>query len=113
MKMIDLSIKDSLEYLSTYSSQIDDNVLNNAILIDDEKKIIWIKYNGVDKNYNDSEWYIINNSLAIIQVNNIWNYPFSIIIWLDKKGIKIQPLWNYSQERNNEILSIMKNILWI
>lgn len=95
--IINLPELDLFDYFINYSSSLNWNELNNAVLIDIDRNIIWLKYN----------W--INDVIAVIESDIIWDKNFSIILWLDKRKENLPLLWKYDKWRNNELNSLMIN----
>ena len=93
--IIELPERDTIDYFVNYSSAMNWNELNNTILIDINRNIIWLKYNWSE------------DTIAVIESYLKWDKNFSIIIWLNNKWEQLSYLWKYTKERNNELNSLM------
>ena len=113
--MLTISLEDSIIYLANYSSQLNNNLCNNTVLLDSNNYIIWMKYNGVDSTLRTSD-EIIDDILTPLVTDNIWNKPWYFLIGLNKKWKfinKWQPVKYKFEDRDKyieELLAFNKEI---
>ena len=91
--MLNLWLTDSFEYLINYSSQVNNLNATNAILVDSEKNIVWLKFNNVTRPICTVAWDYVEDILTPIQGDFIWDKPWYFLISWSKKWTFINK-WN-------------------